>query len=523
MNPVKIDTKMKKTFTLIALAIFFQLSVKAQVFNPKTDINVYFNTPVDNSVAHGTNAIYLPNSTIGDTMIAYINRAKYSLDFCYFDYTEDSAWFEEGYVPPIHTAITNAYKRGVKIRWISNNIDSALGYCSAFTPNYSLDSIPAGIPKINSPSSSYAVMHNKFIIIDGKSSNPKDPIVWGGSMNLQAGQLSYDINNVMIIQDSGVAHAYTTEFNQIWGDTVLGGPSNVSKQKWGSAKKDLSLHHFLVGTNKIPVEAYFSPENNDNSKILATMTAATSEIDVCMYAFSYALDADTMLAAHKRGIYVSCIIDGGYSADSPYTSLKPVLDSLMQLYPEGTKTSPRCKTTVPIRLCHSKYMITDPCYWANPNSHPTVETGSHNWSKGANTSNDENFFIVHDSTIANIYYQNYVATFRNAQLANGITKPTSLRQCPITTGANEINEKTGAINVYPNPANNQLSISFTNIQGKETPYLVYNVMGQIVLNGTLKTDAFDKIDISSLPAGLYMLAVQDGNTRYTKKFTCIKN
>ena len=514
---------MKKAYYLIALVLLFNLSVKSQVFNPKTDINVYFNTPVDNSVAHGTNAIYLPNSTIGDTMIAYINRAKYSLDFCYFDYTEDSAWFEEGYVPPIHKAITAAYNRGVKIRWITNTIDSSLGFCGAWTPSYSLDSIPAAIPKINRPASSSAVMHNKFMIVDGKSTNPKDPIVWGGSMNLEAGQLSYDINNVIIIQDTGVAHAYTTEFNQIWGDTVLGGPSVVANQKWGNQKKDLSLHHFLVGTNKIPVDAYFSPENNDNSHILATMTAATSEIDVCMYAFSLATNADTMLAAHKRGIYVSCIIDGGYEGDQPYGLLKPVLDSLMQIYPEGTKTNPTCNAAVPLRLCHSKLMITDPCYWTNPNSHPAVETGSHNWSNAANTVNDENFFIVHDSTIANLYYQNYVATFRDAQLANGIAHPTSLIQCPkLAEGVNEVQGTTAGINVYPNPANNQLNVSLTNITGKEITYQVYNLMGQVVLNGTLRTDAIDKIDISSLPSGIYMMAVQNGNARYTQKFNCIK-
>jgi hypothetical protein len=169
-------------------------------------------------------------------------------------------------------------------------------------------------------------------------------------------------------------------------------------------------------------------------------------------------------------------------------------------------------------------MITDPCYWANPNSHPAVETGSHNWSSAANTVNDENFFIVHDSTIANLYYQNYVATFRDAQLANGITNPTKLIQCPVLAeGVNELQATTAGINVYPNPANDELNVSFTNIPGKETSYLVYNLMGQQVLNGTLKTTTLDKIDISSLPSGVYMLAVQIGNTRYSKKFSCIKN
>ena len=42
-------------------------------------IKTYFSRPVNNAVSTGTNAIYL-NQLIDDTLIAYINRAKYSLD-----------------------------------------------------------------------------------------------------------------------------------------------------------------------------------------------------------------------------------------------------------------------------------------------------------------------------------------------------------------------------------------------------------------------------------------------------------
>lgn len=514
---------MKKIFTLIAFGMFLQLSVQSQIFNPATKINCYFTSPVDTTLAHGQKAIALLNSTAGDTMIAYINRAKYSLDFCYFDYTEDSAWFEEGYVPPIHIAINNAYARGVKIRWISNNIDSASGYCNAFTPNYGLAMINAAIPKINRPYSTYAVMHDKFIIIDGKSSNPNDPIVWGGSMNIEPGQLAYDLNNIMIIQDSAIAHAYTAEFNQIWGDTVLGGPSNVANQKWGSAKKNIGLHNFLVGTNKIPVEVYFSPEDNTNSYILDDMAKAKNEVDVCMYAFSYNLDADSMVQLHKRGLAVSCIIDGLYAGDAPYATLHTAIDTMVQIYNEGTKLNPTCLDTVPILLCHNKYMIIDPCYWNYPSANPMVETGSHNWSLGANTANDENVMIVHDSTIANLYYQAYHPAFLAAQKADGATHIVGLTQCPKTTvGINEVQATAAGINIYPNPANNELNISFNNVQGKEVIYQVYNLMGQSVLNGTLKADATDKINVSMLPSGLYMLSVENGNTRYSKKFSCIR-
>src|ERR1700758_2073691 len=51
--------------------------------NPK--IKCYFNHPVNTAVSSGTNAIYL-NGTLKDTLIAYINRAQYSIDFCIYDF-----------------------------------------------------------------------------------------------------------------------------------------------------------------------------------------------------------------------------------------------------------------------------------------------------------------------------------------------------------------------------------------------------------------------------------------------------
>src|SRR4029077_8611333 len=108
-----------------------------------------------------------------------------------------------------------AYNRGVKIRWICNSIDSSKGFNNAITPNYGLALINKNIPLLQSPSGgSYGIMHNKFVIIDGRSSNPDAPILWTGSMNWEPGQIDKDMHNIIIIQDSAVAHAYLTEFNQ---------------------------------------------------------------------------------------------------------------------------------------------------------------------------------------------------------------------------------------------------------------------------------------------------------------------
>jgi hypothetical protein len=59
-------------------------------------------------------------------------------------------------------------------------------------------------------------------------------------------------------------------------------------------------------------------------------------------------------------------------------------------------------------ILHHKYMIVDQ-YAAI--SDPMVFTGSHNWSAAADNDNDENTLVIHDATLANIFYQQFVKRF----------------------------------------------------------------------------------------------------------------
>src|SRR5437764_1271566 len=74
-------------------------------------IKVYFNHPVNTAVATGPHAVYL-NHTLADTLVGYIDRAKYSIDVAQYEYSQTTSYAS------IYTAINNAYTRGIKIRWI---------------------------------------------------------------------------------------------------------------------------------------------------------------------------------------------------------------------------------------------------------------------------------------------------------------------------------------------------------------------------------------------------------------------
>lgn len=62
-------------------------------------------------------------------------------------------------------------------------------------------------------------------------------------------------------------------------------------------------------------------------------------------------------------------------------------------------------------------------------------------------------------------------------------------------------------NIYPNPTSNKISIS--GIRNRES-YIIYNVLGKVVLNGTISEN--EKIDIINLNNGVYFLKLTTGTT-----------
>ncbi|WP_438819374.1 phospholipase D-like domain-containing protein [Klebsiella pneumoniae] len=58
----------------------------------------------------------------------------------------------------------------------------------------------------------YAIMHNKFMVIDGKN-------VQTGSFNYTASAVSRNAENVLLIEDAPqLAETYQREFNRLWDE-----------------------------------------------------------------------------------------------------------------------------------------------------------------------------------------------------------------------------------------------------------------------------------------------------------------
>jgi phosphatidylserine/phosphatidylglycerophosphate/cardiolipin synthase-like enzyme/DNA/RNA endonuclease YhcR with UshA esterase domain len=419
-------------------------------------MKAYFTSDVDISFATGPAAISL-GTKVEDTLIAYINRAKYTIDMAMYNFTLDR----------IPYALNQAVQRGVRVRIVYNSN----------TSNTSLQWVPS-IPKIASPDgSNYGIMHNKFFVFDATSADPDDAIVWTGSTNMTDQQLSSDANNVIIINDQSLAKAYTLEFEEMWGSSDA--TPSAANARFGPYKTNNTPHEFIIGGKE--VECYFSPSDGANSRIISAILSASGNADAAVYIITRTDIANAIQDRVDAGVEVNVIINSESDLNS-YPAVKEVLLGL------GTHFTSDKYTT---GLEHNKYILIDR---KNSSSDPLVLTGSHNWSSSAETRNDENTLIVHDPLMVNLFFQEFASRF---SINGGVL------------AIKEISQSNNNLLCYPNPAS-----QFVTFETRETAdYLaeirISDMAGKTVLveDPVGKTTVAD-INLEQLPAGIYIVQIK---------------
>ncbi|MCF8347537.1 MAG: T9SS type A sorting domain-containing protein [Bacteroidales bacterium] len=350
----------------------------ATISNSTGDMKAYFNTTVDNSYSTGENAIYL-HKLIDDTIISYINRAKETIDFTMYNFNNTG-------MSDISLALIAAANRGVRVRVIG---------CGT-TANLGIDELAgSAVHVLIGPNGSQrpGIMHNKFIVFDADSDNPNDPLVWTGSTNFTEGQINLDANNVIIIQDQSLARTYQIEFEEMWGSN--GDEPNAALARFGSEKRNNTPHEFKIAGKR--VECYFSPSDGVNAKIVETINTADNDLSVATMLITRIEMADAIVGRKSAGVAVNVITNAEGNNNATVNSM--LAESL---------TTHVTFDNVSSGILHHKYMIVDQGAAA---SDPMVFTGSHNWSAAADNENDENTVIIHDGTMANVYYQQFVPRF----------------------------------------------------------------------------------------------------------------
>lgn len=440
--------------------------------NSTGTIKAYFNRTVNNTVSSGTNAFYL-NGHVPDTLIAYINRAKSELEIAIYNWDNSSS---------ITSAVNAAAARGVKVRIVYDGSTTQSG----------LQNISASVKILGSPQgANYTIMHNKFVIIDANSGNPNDAIVWTGSTNWTSQQMSTDANNIIIFQDQSIARGYKVEFDEMWGDTSVTSNANTALSKFGQFKKDNTPHEYMIGGKR--VQQYFSPSDGTNSKILATIATANTDLhtsNMLITRTDLAQKIASQTTANSLSSQVLLDDTTGFSTQFNYIAAgvgaaNAVVD---------------CHTWI----LHHKYAIIDQ---SNTASDPLVLTGSHNWSTAGDTKNDENTVVVHDASIANQYYQEFSQRWIE-------------RNNCVFAGVQELNGNMSGLVVYPNPTTGDFSVTYTLSQPEKITLTVMDYTGRKVeskqLDGNSGTNTLNYAG-TGLAKGVYMLEFSTPSHTEVKK------
>jgi phosphatidylserine/phosphatidylglycerophosphate/cardiolipin synthase-like enzyme len=419
------------------------------------NIEVYFNHSVDPLVATTEDAVWTLNIT--DTIIHYIHLAEERLDICMYDLL--------GAPQSIFDAINERHDAGVQVRYISD--DEPL--------NVELDWLNPAIPVLKG--NTEGIMHDKFLVID--ADNAMNAWVLTGSFNQTAANLGWDYNNMICIQDQSLARSFLLEFNEMWGST--GAMYDESNARFGSAKTNNTPHHFLI--DGIAVELYFSPTDGTTNQIVNAIGNAQTRMAFGVMVFTENNLGTAVQQAHADGVDVMGIIDYVEFNGSEFQFLLDAgIDVLDYQNEDGTQW-PDGPTL------HHKYAIID---YAMDDSNPVLITGSHNWTASANSINDENTLLIHDHTLANIYFQEFSARWQNMNDGN-----------PDLISEN----KTQKLQLFPNPVERNFTVS-ASFSGTLS---IFDTEGKLWKTQFLPNQS-NQVDCSGLPSGIYVVKLVSGNS-----------
>lgn len=289
-------------------------------------------------------------------LVAAIDAARLSVDAAMFSLTLNS----------VRNALIRANRRGVAVRVVmeSDNLGE--------DDPQSL--MRAGITVLGDRQE--GLMHDKFMVIDGSD-------VWTGSMNFTNAGAYLDNNVLLHIRSEMLASDYEAEFDKMFvGD--LFGPAR------GSAAPAPEIN--VGGTS---LQVYFAPENHVQDALVQLIKSAKTSI----YFLAFSFTSDPLGQALRQQASAGVKVAGVMDADQAVSNL-------------GTEYDAFRADGLAVRLdgnpgqMHEKLIIIDG---------ETVVVGSYNFSRSADTANDENLLVIRDQQIAGQCVLEFTRVFDKAQ------------------------------------------------------------------------------------------------------------
>ena len=268
-------------------------------------------------------------------LVARLTDAAARIDAALYDL--DSA--------PVADAFIEAHRRGIHVQIFTetDNIEEQIRRLQE-----------VGVPVVDDRDPD-SYMHHKFVVIDER-------YVWTGSYNTTYNGAHKNDNNVVLIDSAVLAYNFTQEFQELFS----------SRQVRKSSDK-VAAYPKVKLSDGTQISAYFSPKNDTISPLLQEIRSAETSIHFMAFSFTH----DALGAAMRdrfaagidvRGIFEKRQADGRYSEHNAMkqAGIPVILDE------KGG-------------AMHHKVIVIDG---------ETVITGSYNFSKNAETRNNENLLII---------------------------------------------------------------------------------------------------------------------------------
>jgi phosphatidylserine/phosphatidylglycerophosphate/cardiolipin synthase-like enzyme len=287
---------------------------------------------------------------IDDHLIALIGGARQSVLCAFYDLELKS----------VAETLVRKHRQGVRVAVVT---DTAHGDRPALTLCQR-----AGIPVVFDQRSAF--MHNKFCIVDGA-------FVWTGSTNITTNCMFRNNNNALLFRSPELAGRYREEFDEMFARHVFG----------EGARSAASAPVIIAGGT---VESWFAPDDQVEGRVVALVGQARQRIEFMAFAFTSVPVARAMAGRMRDNVRVRGLFERRNAGDAACR------DDFLRSEGAAVRLDDN-----PASM-HHKVIIIDG---------ETTVTGSYNFSRNANSRNDENLLILRNPRISQAFSEEFERLF----------------------------------------------------------------------------------------------------------------
>jgi phosphatidylserine/phosphatidylglycerophosphate/cardiolipin synthase-like enzyme len=303
----------------------------------------------------------------------------------------------EFHYQPVANAFAKAIEAGADVKIVYDAESDYKVENEATIKTARLDDYDAVIPRTVSE----GIRHNKFIVLL-KGGTPL--AVWTGSTNISAGGIFGHSNVGHVIWDEDVAAKYLDYWQRLADNltpTKLRGPNKAATPTPAAQPPKNSVTPLFSARD--------DKESNETLQWYADRLAEAEEISCMTFAFN--IDEVFQRVLGKESDVLRYVVkDDPLGEEESIGHDRDVIFAAGSYLPEGALANFLRERANPLnrnRYIHNKFMLVDPL-----SEDPLVVTGSANFSRPSQRTNDENMLVIRgDKRVADIYFGEFMRVF----------------------------------------------------------------------------------------------------------------